>query len=67
MTRPDMCGAAGGAISMWINLIDCPQWAGIVSSIQLGAIGSVIYCYVGNIVYETYVFSNISTQVRKLL
>ena len=57
------CGAAGGAISLWVNVIDCPSDTGIVSSLQSGkAIGSTIYCYNGYIVYETYV-----SQVRKLL
>ena len=34
MTRPETCGAAGGAISLWVNVIDCPQTAGIVTSID---------------------------------
>ena len=32
MTRPETCGAAGGAISLWMNIIDCPYDAGILSS-----------------------------------
>ena len=24
MTQPDTCGAAGGAISMWVRVTDCP-------------------------------------------
>ena len=33
MTRPETCGAAGGAISVWLNILDCsgPQ-IGIVTS-----------------------------------
>ena len=34
MTRPETCGAAGGAISVWVNVIDCPQTAGIITSID---------------------------------
>ena len=32
MTRPETCGEAGGAISMWVNIIDCGYRGGIVSS-----------------------------------
>ena len=41
MTRPETCGAAGGAISVWINLISCSH-GGIISSYSDGT-GSVIY------------------------
>ena len=44
MTRPETCGAAGGAISLWVNLIDCPDWAGILSSRASGKTASQIYC-----------------------
>ena len=43
MTRPETCGAAGGAISVWINLIDC-MLGGIISSLVHGSSGSVIAC-----------------------
>ena len=33
MTQPETCVAAGGAISVWVNAIDCPQTAGIITSI----------------------------------
>ena len=26
MTRPETCGAAGGAISLWVNVTYCPQY-----------------------------------------
>ena len=32
MTRPETCGAAGGAISLWVNVIECSDWEGIISS-----------------------------------
>ena len=38
MTRPETCGAVGGSISLWANLIDC-TFGGIISSS-----GSVIAC-----------------------
>ena len=34
MTRPDTCGAAGGAISLWMKLIDCPPGGGIITTID---------------------------------
>ena len=55
MTQPDTCGAAGGAISMWLNVIDCNNNAGIVSSTQLRGIGSLIFCLNNNIQYDTHV------------
>ena len=30
MTRPDTCGVAGGAMSMWIN-VDEDLWGGIIA------------------------------------
>ena len=46
MARPDTCGAAGGAISLWANLGHCPNHVecGIVSSRAIGSSGSIIYC-----------------------
>ena len=33
MTQPETCGAAGGALSLWVNLIDCNgDRPGIISS-----------------------------------
>ena len=34
MTDPETCGEAGGAISLWLRVIDCPTalWAGIVTT-----------------------------------
>ena len=33
MTQPETCGAAGGAISLWVNVMDCPTpVGGIISS-----------------------------------
>ena len=45
MTRPETCGAAGGAISVWVNVIECvADRGGIVSSRSSSSSGSVIYC-----------------------
>ena len=65
MTRPETCSEAGGAISLWINVIDCPSLGGIVSSVS-GSTGSRIFCYGGDIRYDIHVFTNTSTQVRKV-
>ena len=53
MTRPETCDAAGGAISLWMKVTDCPPYSGIVSSIQFsGTTGSHIYCSSGSIWYD---------------
>ena len=36
MTRPDTCGAAGGAISLWVRFSDCLDWAGVISTYEVG-------------------------------
>ena len=46
MIRPLTCSAAGGAISVWVNVMFCGIIAhgGIISSYSLAAEGLVIYC-----------------------
>ena len=44
MTRPETCGAAGGTISLWIRVIDCPSIGGIVSSYASFKTDSHVYC-----------------------
>ena len=44
MTRPETCGAAGGAVSLWMRVIDCPSTGGIVSSYVDFKSYFVIYC-----------------------
>ena len=54
MTQPETCGAAGGAISIWVNVIQCGAIAdGIVSSCRClsgtcPSRGSCIYCTSNN-------------------
>ena len=43
MTRPETCGAAGGAMSLWVRLNDCPDWSGIISTFETGT-GLIVYC-----------------------
>ena len=54
MTRPETCGAAGGAISVWVNVIECvSDRGGIVSSRSSSSSGSIIYCTsTGKTVYD---------------
>ena len=45
MTRPETCGAVGGAISLWVNGTECPSFSrGIVSSYG-SSTGFIISCY----------------------
>ena len=62
MTRPETCGAAGGAISLWINVIEC-GYGGIISSWVEGFTGSNIFCNVDKIVYVVF-FSKAFTIYR---
>ena len=54
MTRPDTCGAAGGAISLWVIAIACS--GGIVSSKVDGSSGSVIFCHYDELWYDALLF-----------
>ena len=54
MTCPETLGAAGGAISPWLKVIDCLSDGGIVSSHQSGTTSSVIHCNDGQIWYDTH-------------
>ena len=58
MTRPETCGAAGGAISVWVNVVDC-HFGGIISSGAVitsynyyGKTGLQIHCYNNELRYE---------------
>ena len=44
MTRPETCGAEGGAISLWIRVIDCPNIGGLVSSLVDSRTRFCVYC-----------------------
>ena len=66
MTRPETCGAAGGAISLWVNVTDCPDLAGIVSSLGPGT-GSVIFGYEEDIRYKTHIFTGRNEVLAKVI
>ena len=45
MTQPDTCPAAAGAISLWLKVNNCPDCAGIFSTMQHEkSMGSFIQC-----------------------
>ena len=45
MTQPETCGAAGGAISMWMKVHECPNNAGIMTTREnADSTGFSIYC-----------------------
>ena len=54
MALPETCGTAGGAISLWVNVIDCPRGGIISSYVQGGASSSLLYCSGNNMVYDTF-------------
>ena len=57
MTRPETCGAAGGAISFWMRLLSCEFVGSIVTTIdKYGFSGTDIFCYgryVGYIAFQS--------------
>ena len=52
MTRPETCSSAGGAISVWIKFIDCPNHGGIISSRGTWKRGLLFSCSSTNILYD---------------
>ena len=65
MTRPETCNHLGGAISVWVKMSDCPPGdGGIISSFGQST-GSRIYCYGGDIRYDTHVFPISSLKLKK--
>ena len=47
MTNPNTCGAAGGAVSLWQRVIDCPSgssFGGVITTIVGGSAGFAILC-----------------------
>ena len=60
MTQPETCSAAGGTISLWVNVTDCPSAGGIVSSLQWQSTGLRIYCTSSDIGYDTHKCNKLS-------
>ena len=45
MTRPETCGAAGGAISLWLKVHECHNSGGIITTREnADSTGFSIYC-----------------------
>ena len=45
MTRPETCGVAGGAISLWLKVHECHNSAGIITTREnADSTGFNIYC-----------------------
>ena len=38
ITRPDTCGQEGAAVSFWLNLIECKEGGGVISTINTGLV-----------------------------
>ena len=52
ITQPDTCGAAGGAVSLWVKVIDCGFDDGIFTTMENTQMrGVAITCYPPNIKY----------------
>ena len=54
MTRPETCGAAGGAISLWLKLFDTSSPGGLISSWaseSSGSTGSMMNLLSDNLQY----------------
>ena len=55
MTRPDTCGAAGGAISLWVKVIEFSSIGGIMSSHSTESSGTSIRLSSHNFMYDTLI------------
>ena len=44
MTRPETCGAAGGAISLWLKVINCSDDGIITTRSDRNSTGSIVFC-----------------------
>ena len=52
MTHPETCGAAGGAISLWVKAINCLGVNGIFSSFSDGSTGFIMDCVSDTLRYD---------------
>ena len=46
MTRPETCGVAGGSLSFWMKLRNCPEELGVITTIHSGT-GLMVLCNAG--------------------
>ena len=54
MTQPETCGAAGGAVSMWVKISKCQNLGGIISTRGYNENGLIIYCSQDTIKYKYF-------------
>ena len=54
MTRLETCGAAGGAISLWVKVMECLGLCGIITSSQASS-GTSIQLTSQSIMYDTLI------------
>lgn len=43
MTKVQTCSATGGSFALWVNLVDCAEGGGILSSKASGATGFYLF------------------------
>ena len=48
---PKMCGSAGGALSVWMKILECQKETGIITSLNASEIseGFLVTCYDGDL------------------
>ena len=47
LSQPESCGAAGGAVSMWLKIIDCYGAGGILETNNIDrSLGFVMFCWI---------------------
>ena len=63
MIQPDTCGTAGGAISVWVNVVDV-RVGGIISSYLTGKSGVRIYCTSQEIRYENNIMFSLTNATK---
>ena len=61
MTRPETCGAAGGAISLWMKPTDPSGTNGIISSYANPATGSLVLRSNDHVEYDSAFTFNMNT------
>ena len=51
---PEICGAAGGAISLWMKMMDCSGYQGIISTHNSARTGLILFCNGDNLQYDPF-------------
>ena len=62
MARPETCGAAGGAFSLWVKVTESSSYTGILSSYQAsGSSGIALQLSSKNFMYVTLILHMLLT------